>query len=334
MSSIYVLVGTVEERLANIPEGTFQALLSDPPYGLSFLGKDWDKALPTTKALSECLRVLCPGALCLFFSGTRTFHRMAVKLEDVGFEIIDCLIWLHTNGLPKGQDIGKQIDRKNGNERTEVLGHYKMPDGNPRRFVKHVGGPGYEGGFPITAREKFAPVSPEAKIWEGYKTQIKPSWEPVLLCRKPSTLSLRDCALTYGTGAFNVPETRLDNEGGEPRFPSNVITEEGIFGEELSRYFYCPKVRWGREKKGNPHPTIKPVSLTERLALLLRPPLDVSSKLLVPYAGSGSEVIGAHFARWHSITAVEKSHEYLELFRQRVSFARTFKLEQDWRAAL
>lgn len=332
MSKIRLLHGDVERRLQEFPENTFHSVVSDPPYGLHFLGRSWDKTLPSRKAFAEIFRTLRPGALGLLFSGTRTFHRLAVLLEDCGFQVIDCLSWIYGNGLPKGQDLGKCIDRKKGNQRTKIVGQYRKPDGRLPNYDRHEAKPGYEGGYTITDRLVYAPVAPEAEVWEGYKTLLRPAWEPIVLVRKPGG-TLADNCLLYGTSGLNIPETRIAAEGTVfPRYPANAIAAN--LPEGISRYFYAPKVMKGREKKGNPHPTVKPVSLCSYLALLLRPPRVERSTLLVPFAGSGSEIIGAHFAGWLDIVAIERKREYVALARERVGFARRFATEDEWRAAL
>lgn len=101
--------GDVLEVLRDFPDNTFHAVLSDPPYGLAFMGKRWDYDLPSVEALAEILRVLRPGGYALFFGGTRTFHRLAVRLEDVGFELRDTLCWLYGTGFPKSMDVRKQV---------------------------------------------------------------------------------------------------------------------------------------------------------------------------------------------------------------------------------
>ena len=105
----------VMDALAKMPEASFDAVLSDPPYGLSFMGKAWDHGVPSADVWAEVLRVLKPGAFLLAFGGTRTFHRLTCAIEDAGFEIRDCAMWLYGSGFPKSMDISKAIDRRGGN---------------------------------------------------------------------------------------------------------------------------------------------------------------------------------------------------------------------------
>ena len=103
--------------LKNIPDNTVDAIITDPPYGLSFMGKKWDYDVPSVEIWQECLRVLKPGGHLLAFAGTRTQHRMAVRIEDAGFEIRDMIAWVYGSGFPKSLSIGKAIDKLQGNER-------------------------------------------------------------------------------------------------------------------------------------------------------------------------------------------------------------------------
>lgn len=107
-----VHVGDCREVMREMEPESFTAIVTDPPYGLSFMGKDWDRGVPGVDFWTEALRVLKPGGMLLAFGGTRTFHRLACAIEDAGFEIRDCLSWLYGNGFPKSLDISKAIDRR------------------------------------------------------------------------------------------------------------------------------------------------------------------------------------------------------------------------------
>ena len=98
--------------LKELPENSIDAIVTDPPYGLSFMGKKWDYDVPSTEIWTECLRVLKPGGYLLAFAGTRTQHRMAVRIEDAGFEIRDMIAWIYGSGFPKSLNIGKAVDKR------------------------------------------------------------------------------------------------------------------------------------------------------------------------------------------------------------------------------
>ena len=102
--------------LKTLPDNSVDSIVTDPMYGLSFMGKKWDYDVPDKKIWKQCLRVLKHGGHLLAFSGTRTYHRMVVNIEDAGFEIRDCIQWLYGSGFPKSHDIGKAIDKAAGVE--------------------------------------------------------------------------------------------------------------------------------------------------------------------------------------------------------------------------
>ena len=105
-------MGDCLDVLRQMPEASVDAVVTDPPYGLSFMGKRWDYDVPSVEVWAECLRVLKPGGHLLAFAGTRTQHRMAVRIEDAGFEIRDMIAWVYGSGFPKSLDVSKAIDRR------------------------------------------------------------------------------------------------------------------------------------------------------------------------------------------------------------------------------
>src|SRR6056297_226267 len=121
MSEIQLLQGDCLDQLKTLDDNSIDSIVTDPPYGLSFMGKAWDHSVPSAEVWAECLRVLKPGGHLLSFAGTRTQHRMAVNIEDVGFEIRDMIAWVYGSGFPKSQNVSKAIDKAAGDER-EVVG--------------------------------------------------------------------------------------------------------------------------------------------------------------------------------------------------------------------
>ena len=115
-------LGNCLEVLKDLQDNSIDSIVTDPPYGLSFMGKKWDYDVPSKEIWEECLRVLKPGGHLLAFAGSRTYHRMAVKVEDAGFEIRDVITWHYGSGFPKSLDISKQLDKQNGNDiKTEFI---------------------------------------------------------------------------------------------------------------------------------------------------------------------------------------------------------------------
>lgn len=189
-------------------DNSVDAIVTDPPYGFSFMGKKWDYDVPSVELWGECLRVLKPGGHLLSFAGTRTQHRMAVRIEDAGFEIRDMLAWVYGSGFPKSLDVSKAIDRMAGVER-EVIGSYKAT-GTARTLT---GGNYGGGGNNQIEREHIyqtAPATPAAQQWAGWGTALKPSMETITMARKPlgeGTVAAN--VLAWGTGGLNVNGCRV-----------------------------------------------------------------------------------------------------------------------------
>ena len=187
------------------------SIVTDPPYELGFMGKKWDSSgiAYSVELWTECLRVLKPGGHLLSFGGTRTFHRVAVAIEDAGFEIRDNMAWLYGSGFPKSLDVSKAIDKAAGAERR-VLGTYVAPDGKRR-----TGGNSFSVGKEPDGREegkRTAPSTPEAQQWEGWGTALKPAHEPIIVARKPLIGTVAHNVLTHGTGALNIDGSRIGTE--------------------------------------------------------------------------------------------------------------------------
>ena len=261
-----VINGNNIDILKTYPDNYFDSIVTDPPYGIEFLGKDWDKNTGPIETWKECLRVLKPGGYLLAFSAARTYHRLATNIEDVGFEIKDQLMWIYSTGFPKAQDVGKMIQKKQGVKEYEGFVDTTKNAGFGMTDHARVRA-GVE--WSTKAEQVGSPkcTSEEAKKWEGWKTAMKPAHEPIVMARKPMKGTTVDNVLTYGTGALNIDESRVGDEvvttnykvnsqgksfGYEGdvewedrgsyentgRYPSNVIGEI----HEYQKYFYQPKV--------------------------------------------------------------------------------------------
>lgn len=185
----------------------FHAVLSDPPYGLRFMGKSWD-AISAREWGEALIPLLYPGALVFMFGGTRTWHKLATGMEEAGFEIWDTLMWLHGQGFPKAQALDKLIDKNLGNKR-EVVGKRKRP-GGPAGFTADKGwndGPMKNDDSTVLITKG----SETADAWSGHKTAaLKPAWEPILCFRAPRQgKNYAELALEYGSGALNVDGGRI-----------------------------------------------------------------------------------------------------------------------------
>ena len=199
MSTQIVIQGNNLEILPQIPDASVDAVVTDPPYGLAFMGKAWDKTLPDPQTWVEALRVLKHGGHALIFGAPRLYHRLACAVEDAGFEVRDCLLWLFGSGFPKSLDVSKELDKRAGIWRG--------------RAGDSIGRTGESKGEEYT-RAITAPATPEAAAWSGWGTALKPAYEPILLVRKPLIGTVAQNALTHGTGGINVDACRVRDGGG------------------------------------------------------------------------------------------------------------------------
>jgi DNA modification methylase len=324
--------GDCLEVLRAMPDCSVDAVVTDPPYGLSFMGKKWDYDVPGVEVWAECFRVLKPGGHLLCFAGTRTQHRMAVRIEDAGFEIRDMIAWVYGSGFPKSLDVSKAIDKAAGAER-EVVGN------NPTFRKMQENASNYN-----LQRNEFitAPATEAAKQWQGWGTALKPALEPITVARKPLIGTVAENVLQHGTGAINVDGCRV----GE-RWPANFIHDGSEEATDLlgasARFFYCAKASKrdrdegvaGLEKlaggmsgrrdgsmgsitmRKNHHPTVKPTDLMRYLCRLVTPP---DGTVLDPFMGSGSTGKAAVLEGFRFI-GIEREEEYCEIAKARIKHA-------------
>ena len=505
--SVDLILGDCLEVLRTLPDESFTACFCDPPYGLSkdpdmaevlthwlageehetnekgFMGAVWD-VVPGPAVWKEAYRVLKPGAVVLVFAGTRTEDLLGIALRLAGFERFDTIAWVHAQGFPKNLAIGKAIDRELGKER-EVVGQNSYASRRPNKEYKYtqkwsatLGG--------ANSALITAPATPEAAMWEGYGTALKPSIEFILCFRKPRRATYSQTALEHGTGALWIDGCRVgtaadmnprdfdDRRRTSPKFsgtyndgkigqyrsrtgavppgrwPPNLLLShadgckrvgvkrirssqvrtqyegesankkyahqqqnvkavghvspgyadaDGLetvdewecvqdgscpiaalnaqAGHDVSRFFrrfpgeplfYCPKAsrserdagleglepkaggsmqanigdvmqlggaslkgeHKARQKTRNTHSCVKALKLCEYLARLILPPEEYRDEaaLLVPFAGSGSEMIGAMQAGWRNITGIEISEEYVGIARKRIAYWQSIPVEE------
>lgn len=252
-----------DARSLPIRDESVDAIVTDPPYGLEFMGREWDKlARPRPGNLGgfadgnkpsfervrrhlpamqdwhrswavEALRVAKPGAHLLAFGGTRTHHHLMCALEDAGWEIRDCLMWLYGSGFPKSLDVSKAIDKAAGAEREAVGFHMRLGDKRPYRKQGMNGGNYINNPNPAELKVVTAPATDAARQWAGWGTALKPAWEPIILARKPLDGTVAQNVQTWGTGALNVDgcriglgEDRTNGGKGSPS-PLGLISDDG-----------------------------------------------------------------------------------------------------------
>lgn len=213
-----LLLGNCLDRLKDLEDNSVDAIVCDPPYGLSFMGKKWDYDVPQVEVWKECLRVLKPGGYLLSFAGTRTQHRMAVNIEDAGFEIRDMIMYVYGSGFPKSLNIGKAVDKLQGNER-EVVGYAKSnPDLRDvgRISKENCGIDKLSFGQGQGAKRQQTQIDKGTSEWEGWGTALKPALEPITVARKPleKGLTIAQNCLKWGVGGINIDGSRVE---GKPR---------------------------------------------------------------------------------------------------------------------
>lgn len=192
------------KKLDELEENSIDSIVTDPPYELNFMGKGWDNAgVSFQKSTWEkCLRVLKPGGYLLAFGGSRTFHRIACAIEDAGFEIRDTIMWLYGSGFPKSMDIEKAINKRDGVK-------FRKEQASGVGFM-NTKNDGYHNTEHRLIQEEES--SDRAKQWHSWGTSLKPSFEPIIVARKPLEGTCIDNVLKYGTGAFNIDECRVGDE--------------------------------------------------------------------------------------------------------------------------
>jgi site-specific DNA-methyltransferase (adenine-specific) len=212
------------EAMKAMPDNSVDSIVTDPPYELGFMGKSWDASgiAFNVEVWQEALRVIKPGGHLIAFSGSRTYHRMAVAIEDAGFQIRDQIMWVYGSGFPKSLNIAKSIENKitTGSaaknsfhklegERTGE-GRIGMYDTVEEQGFRKVN-PDQLGAFNLD------PTTPEAKQWQGWGTALKPAHEPMVLARKPLEGTVANNVLTFGVGGLNIDGTRVGSGSGETK---------------------------------------------------------------------------------------------------------------------
>jgi site-specific DNA-methyltransferase (adenine-specific) len=196
--------GDNRDVLKTLADNSVDSVVTDPPYELGFMGKSWDASgiAYSVELWQEVLHVLKPGGHLLAFSGSRTYHRMVVAIEDAGFEIRDQIMWIYGSGFPKSLNIAKAMDKASGFE-GQVIGKgtsWNRPDSEEGDIVRMNVSPG---------EYDIKELSPTAKQWQGWGTALKPAHEPVVVARKPLIGTVAANVLTYGTGGLNIDRSRV-----------------------------------------------------------------------------------------------------------------------------
>jgi site-specific DNA-methyltransferase (adenine-specific) len=349
--------GDCLEVMRSMEADSVDAIVSDPPYGISFLGKEWDHGIPGRQFWEAALHVAKPGAHLLAFGGTRTFHRLACAIEDAGWEIRDCIMWVYGSGFPKSHNVANGMAKREGAKREGAKREGAGTRGNT---------------FPMAHEYREYTDTDTSRIWRGWGTSLKPAWEPIIVARKPLRGTVANNVREYGTGAINIDGCRVgagrekqqrqgkdDGVGAvpicgarkagkiypitQPRWPANLIHDGSkdvvkLFPDDAARFFYCSKASrrdrdegcealdvkqtkllfWDKKAPArNYHPTVKPTALMRYLCRLITPP---KGTVLDPFMGSGSTGKAAVLEGFDFV-GIEKEAEYIEIARQRITSA-------------
>ena len=265
----------IEQMQKMIDEGVqVDSVVTDPPYELNFMGKSWDSTgIAFQKNTWElALQLLKPGGHLLAFAGSRTYHRIAVAIEDAGFEIRDQIMWLYGSGFPKSLNVSKAIDKSAGATPTIVK------EGDTVRRIRPGADQNKDGTWEKLKDRTYTHTitkgtTPEAQEWEGWHTALKPAHEPIVLARKPLEGTVAENVLKHGTGGINIDGCRIKTDelkhfnresfawegkslyneqtytpSVEGRYPANVM-HDGL-EQEWARFFYCPKVSKNERNRG------------------------------------------------------------------------------------
>ena len=226
--------GNCKELIKDLEDNSIDSIVTDPPYELGLMGKKWDNSgiAYDVELWTECLRVLKHGGHLLAFSGSRTYHRMAVAIEDAGFEIRDQIMWVYGSGFPKSHNIGKAIDKMQGVER-ELYDNPKIKQQTGHKNSVAMGDKG--------AVKYITPyaITDDAKQWDGWGTALKPAHEPICVARKPLIGTVAENVLNYGTGGINIDGCRVGqrekNESGWSQTDSKASENRAMSGANYER---------------------------------------------------------------------------------------------------
>lgn len=247
--TVELILGDCLEVMKGMDDNSIDTIITDPPYGLEFMGKDWDKGVPGIPFWAEMLRIAKPGACLMAMGGTRTYHRLASAIEDAGWRIIDMIEWLYGSGFPKSYDIGKGMDKARGEpqeNKSEFTEFSKQTD-----TTKHIKrykrctecGKLLFGQDPCScAWRNNHGNTPEAQLWNGWGTALKPAHEPICVAYKPREGTYVENALKWGVAGLNIDGGRV----GTDEMQINTYSGRGPFGDSQVGNDYDSKVTQGR----------------------------------------------------------------------------------------
>lgn len=346
-----IIHGDCVESMRSMPDASVDSVVTDPPYGLSFMGRKWDVGVPAVEVFIECLRVLKPGGHLLAFGGTRTSHRLVCAIEDAGFEIRDTIAWVYGSGFPKSRNVGKEVEAFEGwgtalkpamepicVARKPLAGTVAANALAHGTGVLNIDGCRIEGikGTPASPRRAeqdsaYGDLSKDPGTGSGWDSSVG-RWPANLIHDGSDEVleafpSARGQAGAVGPQYGNKASVNTYGEWGprteqQPRIDSST---------SAARFFYCAKAskadRTEAKQVNNNHPTVKPTDLMRYLCRLVTPP---GGTVLDPFMGSGSTGKAATMEGFGFI-GIEADAAYVEIAEARVSAAYAENLP-DWLA--
>lgn len=317
----HVILGDCLEEMQKMESNSISAIVTDPPYGLGFMGKKWDAGVPHHEIWKEALRICKPGAFLLAFGGTRTYHRLTGAIEDAGWEIRDCIMWVYGQGFPKSHNHygldGYGTALKPAYE--PIIMAMKPCEGTFKQNAEKWG----QAGINIdecrieSDSNNNRPTGKRQTCFQGlnfYKgIENKGRWPANIIFDEEAAEMLDEQSGQLKTGSGN----RRPNGGGEMFngfSPMNAEFPSSTGG--ASRFFYCAKASTCERGQANKHPTVKPFKLMEYLIKLIAPPQD--ALILDPFAGSGTTLLAAQNLGIKAI-GIEKENEYVEIAKARLA---------------
>lgn len=329
-----ILLGDCLVRLKELSDNSVDSVVTDPPYGLKFMGKKWDYDVPSLNIWREVIRVLKPGGHLLSFGGTRTYHRLASAVEDAGFEIRDQIQWIYGSGFPKSHNIGNGIGTalKPANEPI-VLARKPLEKGLTvaQNALKYGTGALNIDACRVATTDSLlggqysGRQRAEANCYGKHKNlDAKDFVQPH--GRWPANLILDEHAaelLDEMSGHLHGAGNKSDVDGGIDqgmfgngiKRPKRIEGYVDMKGGGASRFFYVAKASKRERGEGNVHPTVKPLKLMEYLIKLVTPP---AGTCLDPFAGSGSTGVAA-FRLGFKFIGIEMNAEYVEIAEKRIA---------------
>lgn len=286
MNNVELILSECQDAMSKMPDGTFDSIVCDPPYGIAFMGSKWDNygqrcgdatvderrriaedyanahagaprygnsrcdtrnsrremlnfQAAMTPIFAEALRVAKPGAYMCCFGSPRTYHRLTCAIEDARWSVVDCVMFVHGQGFSKGQNVGKQVEAllTRGKLNSRALRQVEQ-DGDGETYTAKQPRNGMMNAVEEVERKTFSPATDDAKAWEGWNSQIKPAYEPIVIAKKSVEGTIARNVLKHGTGAFNVDACRVPtgNESVSNHSRSaEAAVSKGIYGDSIAQ---------------------------------------------------------------------------------------------------